>query len=235
MPVALPDSEVPDVHARPASDQRDRPRRAGPGRRQRPAGGSRRSVRRDADDDAVPVPGVQFPRGGGQAVQGPALRRGHRGDRARRADRHHDLPAPRRLPAVQGQGDQAARRARQGRGDPAVDRAGPQQHPPLPGGRPGRAAGRRRREPLVGLLRLQQRQPRARPALQPHARVDRPPAEVPHLRDDRQQDGAGDDLLPDRARPGARERLREGAGEPRASTGARRCRSRRRTPSGSPR
>ena len=57
------------------------------------------------------------------------------------------------------------------------------------------------------------------PAVQPHARVDRPSAEVPHLRDDRQQDGARDDRLPDRARPGPRERLRQGAGVARGELG----------------
>ena len=142
----------------------------------------------------------------------------------------------RRLPAVQGhrRPSRSTSPARAGRPRWSIA-LNARQHPPLPGRCPGRAAGRRRGQPVVGLLRLQQRQPRPRPALQPHARVHRPAAEVPHLRDDRQQDGAGDDRLPDRARPGPRERLREGAGEPRASTGARPCRSRRPTPSGSPR
>ena len=40
-----------------------------------------------------------------------------------------------------------------------------------------------------------------------------------HLRDDRQQDRALDDLLPDRARPGARERLRQGARDARRELG----------------
>ena len=52
----------PHVPARAATDQRHRARRAGPGRSERPAGGARRSVRRDADDDAVPVPEHQLPR-----------------------------------------------------------------------------------------------------------------------------------------------------------------------------
>ncbi len=46
-------------------------------------------------------------------------------------------------------------------------------------------------------------------------------AEVPHLRDDRQQDGPLHDRVPDRARSGTRERLREGAGEPRRQLGRR--------------
>ena len=170
-----------DVLARPTLDQRNRSRRAGSGGRQRPAGGPRRAVRRDAHDDAVPVPGLQFPRGDGEAVPGSALWRGYRGDRPRRADRHHDRPPHGRLPEVHRQGGQAARRAGQGRGDSAQGCVEQWQHPPLPGRGAGRAARGRRREPLVRLLRLQQRQPGARPALQPDARVDRAPAEVPDL------------------------------------------------------
>jgi hypothetical protein len=41
-----------------------------------------------------------------------ALRGRHRGDRARRADRHHHRAAHRRFTPVQGFGHQAARRAR---------------------------------------------------------------------------------------------------------------------------
>ena len=138
-------------------------------------------------------------------------------------------------PQYKGSATEAGRQAGQGRRDAAVERPRRGQHPPLPRRRAGCTAGRRRGQPVVGLLRLQLRQPGARPALQPHARVHRPAAEVPHLRDDRQQDGPRDDRLPDRARPGPRERLRQGAGDARASTGARRCRSPRPTPSGSPR
>ena len=57
-------------------------------------------------------------------------------------------------------------------------------HPPLSRGRPGRASRRRSRESLERVLRLQQRQPGARPAVQPHVGVDRTTAEVPDLRDD---------------------------------------------------
>ena len=99
-------------------------RRAGSGCSQRAAGGSGRSVRRDADDDAVPVPGINFRGDAPQAVQGPAPGCRHRGDQPRRADRHHDLPAAGRLPAVSGQEVRPDRQARSQRRDPAVDRAG---------------------------------------------------------------------------------------------------------------
>jgi Mn-containing catalase len=46
-----------------------------------------------------------------------------------------------------------------------------------------------------------------------------PAAEVPDLRDDRQQDRALDHRLPDRAGPGARERLRQGARDARRRLG----------------
>ena len=64
--------------------------------------------------------------------------------------------------------------------------------------------------PWMGSLRLQLRQPRAGSALQPHARIHRSAAEVPDLRDDGEQDRTLDDRVPDRPRPGARERLRQG-------------------------
>ena len=178
---------------------------------------------------------INFRGPSGEAVPGPDPGHRHRGDQPRRADRHHHRPAARRLPAVQRQEDRPAGQARRGWRHAAGVRAGRGQHPPLPRRRPGRAARRCCGQPVERLLRLQLRQPRARPALQPDARVHRPAAEVPHLRDDGQQDGSLDDLVPDRARPGPRERVRQGARDPRRRLGARCCRSRRRTPSGSPR
>jgi Mn-containing catalase len=66
-------------------------------------------------------------------------------------------------------------------GHAAQDRLGYQQHPPLPGWRAGRPAGRCGGKPVERLVCLQQRQPRARPALQPDVGSHRPATEMPDL------------------------------------------------------
>ena len=93
-------------------------------------------------------------------------------------------------PRATGQADRSGGQPGAGGATPLSIALSTRQHPPLPRRRAGCAAGGRGGQPVERQLRLQLRQPRARPALQPHARVDRAPAEVPHLRDDRQQDGA---------------------------------------------
>ena len=126
-------------------------------------------------------------------------------------------------------------RARRGRRDAAVGRARRRQHPPLPRRRPGRAAGGRAGNPWSGsyvynsgnlvldlLYNLM---------LESTGRLQK----CRHLRDDGQQDRPLDDRVPDRARPGPRERLRQGAGDPRRGLEQARCRSRRPTRRGSPR
>ena len=148
-----------------------------------------------------------------QALQGSDSGSRHRRDQPCGTDRHHHLAPPGRIAGVQRQEDRPSRPARRQGCDAADDRLGYQQHSPLPGGGAGRSTGRCGRKPLERVLRLQQRKPGARPAVQPHVGVDRTAAEVPDLRDDGQQDGAFDDRLPDRARSGARERVRQGVGE----------------------
>jgi hypothetical protein len=173
------------VLPRAETDQPDRRRRAGPGGGQRPPGRARRPVLRDAHDDAVPLPELQLSRRG-ETLPRPHPRHRHRGDKPRRAHSHHHKPAAGRLPAIPGE-----RHPRRGRLDPASHGDVHLEHPPLPCGRPGRHARGRGGQPLVGFLRLQLGQPGPRPALQPHARVHGPAAEVPHLRDERQQDPQG--------------------------------------------
>jgi Mn-containing catalase len=66
-------------------------------------------------------------------------------------------------------------------GHAAQDRLGYQQHPPLPGWRAGRPAGRCGGKPVERLVCLQQRQPRARSALQPDVGSHQPATEMPDL------------------------------------------------------
>ena len=87
--------------------------RAGPGRRQRPPGGPRRPVRRDAHDDAVPVPGINF-RGDPAAKPYKDLLQGVGTEEISHVELIGTTIA--RLldgvPGVQGQEDRPARRAR---------------------------------------------------------------------------------------------------------------------------
>jgi Mn-containing catalase len=85
------------------------------------------------------------------------------------------------LSCLSGQQDRSPRRAGGKGGHAAQDRLGYQQHPPLPGWRAGRPAGRCGGKPVERLVCLQQRQPRARPALQPDVGSHRPATEMPDL------------------------------------------------------
>ena len=130
-----------------------------------------------------------------------------------RTDRHHDRPTARRRPRLCRQALRPGRRARRQGCHPTELCQGHRQYPSLPGRRPGRAAGRCRRQPVERFLRLQLRESRSRPDLQPDAGEHRTAAEVPDLSDDRQQDRPLHHRLSDRPRPGPRERLRQSAGE----------------------